>query len=128
MIWWLSTIFGNTKFFMKEKLVGGFNSFEKYSSNWIISPIFGVKTPKIFEKRHHLVLVFCDVSNPPKVFTNKTNHCNLPPPGGSQSTLVWVPNKKPPSPKTAPWVALRGTRRNCSEPEAETRRQWGVLS
>ena len=30
-------------------LVGGFNPFEKYESNWKYSPIFGVKIPKIFE-------------------------------------------------------------------------------
>jgi len=30
-------------------LVGGFNPFEKYESNWKSSPIFGMKIPKIFE-------------------------------------------------------------------------------
>ena len=30
-------------------LVGGFNTSEKYSSNWIIAPIFGVNIPNIFE-------------------------------------------------------------------------------
>ena len=30
-------------------VVGGLNPFEKYYSNWIISPIFGVKIQKMFE-------------------------------------------------------------------------------
>ena len=39
-------------------LVGGWtNPSEKLgSSNWIISPFFGVKIPKIFETYHHLVV------------------------------------------------------------------------
>ena len=36
-----------------RKLVGGFNPFEKYQSNWIISPIFGVKRKK-YLSCHHL--------------------------------------------------------------------------
>jgi len=31
------------------QLVGGFNPFEKYAQNWIISPGIRVKIPKIFE-------------------------------------------------------------------------------
>ena len=56
---------GDYPWFLGEKkyvLVGGWtNPFEKYARhfNWIISPIFGVKIPKMFELPPHSVLFWC---------------------------------------------------------------------
>ena len=49
---WKTPIFG-------DSLVGGFNPFEKYESNWIISPRIGVKIKDIWN--HHLVGVFTHI-------------------------------------------------------------------
>ena len=51
---WLPWLQWNQETWQHFILVGGFNPFEKYSSKWESSPIFGVKIKNIWN--HHLVL------------------------------------------------------------------------
>ena len=50
LLTWLLCLFSCVR--PQPKLVGGFNPFEKYSSNWIISPRIGVNIKNVWN--HHL--------------------------------------------------------------------------